>query len=57
MTATSDSNGIVTFEKLHNTLYYYRRNHGANGIQPGYGKHYFIIKNIKDDAKRKEYEN
>ncbi|MBS5646153.1 MAG: Cna B-type domain-containing protein [Lachnospiraceae bacterium] len=57
MTATSDSNGIVTFEKLHyNTLYYYEETTAPTGYSRDTEKHYFIIKNIKDDAKKKEYE-
>ena len=57
MTATSDSNGMVTFEKLHyNTLYYYEETTAPTGYSRDTEKHYFIIKNIKDDAKKKEYE-
>ena len=57
MTATSDSNGMVTFEKLHyNTLYYYEEITAPTGYSRDTEKHYFIIKNIKDDAKKKEYE-
>ena len=57
MTATSDSNGIVTFEKLHyNTLYYYEETTAPTGYSRDTEKHYFIIKNIKDDGKKKEYE-
>ena len=57
MTATSDSNGMVTFEKLHyNTLYYYEETTAPTGYSRDTERHYFIIKNIKDDAKKKEYE-
>ena len=57
MTATSDSNGMVTFEKLHyNTLYYYEETTAPTGYSQDTERHYFIIKNIKDDAKKKEYE-
>ena len=57
MTATSDSNGMVTFEKLHyNTLYYYEETTAPTGYSRDTERHYFIIKNIKDDGKKKEYE-
>ena len=57
MTATSDSNGIVTFEKLHyNTLYYYEETTAPTGYSRDTEKHYFIIKNVKNDKKKKEYE-
>ena len=57
MTATSDSNGMVTFEKLHyNTLYYYEETTAPTGYSQDTERHYFIIKNIKDDAKKREYE-
>ncbi len=57
MKATSDSNGMVTFKELHyNTLYYYEETMAPTGYSRDTGKHYFIIKNIRNDEKKKEYE-